>query len=149
MPTSPEFLPSDSSAQPARHTTQVVIPVVAETLEIEQVAVQTGTVRVRKVVHQEAAAVELSEMHEAVETTRIPIDRVVDVAIGPHCRGDVLVVPVYEERWTRQLVLVEEVHVTKRRTVEAREEVVPLRREEVVVERFDPSTRQWRPAAMP
>ena len=59
--------------------------------------------------------------------------------------GDVMVVPVVQERLvTRtELVLVEEIRLTRRREVTQAEAKVVLRREHVVVERFDPDTDQW------
>lgn len=122
---------------------KTVIPVVVETLNIERVVYHTGTVRIRKVVHHDANAVHAPGMQESVETTRVPIDRVVEATVGPHQHGDLLIVPVYEERWVRQLVLVEEIHVVKRRTELTQSGPVALRREEIVVERLDPVTDEW------
>ena len=121
----------------------VIIPVVVERLDVERVFHQTGTVRIRKIVHEEPAIADAADVQEVVETFRIPINQVVDVALEPHYQGDTLVVPVYEEQWVRRLVLTEEVHVVKRRTTLARQENALLRREEVVIERLDPTTQKW------
>lgn len=121
----------------------VIIPVVVERLDVERVFHQTGTVRIRKIVHEEPAIADAADVQEVVETFRILINQVVDVALEPHYQGDTLVVPVYEEQWVRRLVLTEEVHVVKRRTTLARQENALLRREEVVIERLDPTTQKW------
>lgn len=145
MALSPDSHATADADQAPEYVHDRVIPVVVETLEIQRVADQTGTVRVRKVVHEVPDTTDVSGMQESVETVRVPMNRVVEVAVGPHQRGDILVVPVYEERWVRQVVLLEEVHVSKRRTVIAQGDAVALRREEIVVERLDPATSQWLP----
>ena len=52
-------------------------------------------------------------------------------------------IPVYEERLVRQLVLVEEIHVRRRRESFEHTVATSLRREEVIVERLDPATHEW------
>ena len=123
----------------------VVIPVLAEQVQVDTVREHTGTVRVRKLVHQASEPVSTEGYREVVETTRVPINRTVQTVQPPWQQGDVLVIPVYEERLVRQLVLREELHVQRRREPCQDSASVPLRREEVIVERLDPQTRQWVP----
>lgn len=123
----------------------VVIPVLAEQVQVDTVREHTGTVRVRKLVHQASEPVSTEGYREVVETTRVPINRTVQAVQPPWQQGDVLVIPVYEERLVRQLVLREELHVQRRREPCQDSASVPLRREEVIVERLDPQTRQWVP----
>jgi uncharacterized protein (TIGR02271 family) len=114
-----------------------VVPVLAEELEVQKRRVETGTVRLTKVVHEREVQVDEPLWREEVEVTRVPIQRVVD---GP--------VPVREEHGTTIISLVEEVLVVEKRWM-LREEIhirtqrletyqaqrITLRSEEVQVER--------------
>jgi stress response protein YsnF len=114
-----------------------------EQVEIATVLEHTGTVRVRKVSGHTSESVPLSGYQETVEVARIPINRPVDEPVGARQEADVLIVPVYEERVVKQLFLLEEIHLTRRRQAVQGNEVVHLRREDVIVERLDPATQQW------
>lgn len=125
---------------------KVVIPVTEERLEIERRTVDTGhALRVRKRVHEEQAEVDEPLITEHVDAERVPIGRVIDQPVGIRHEGEVTIVPVIEERLVarKELVLVEEIRLTRRREVRQAREQVTLRRESVVVERFDPATQQW------
>ena len=122
---------------------QFTIPVLAEQAQVQAHREHTGTVRVRKLVHEDSTPVGSVGFREVVETTRVPVNRVVEAAESSKTLGDMLVIPVYEERFVRQLVLVEEIHVRRRRESFEHTASIALRREEVVVERLDPATGQW------
>lgn len=130
-------------ASPLASGEQFIIPVLAEQAQIEVHREHTGTVRVRKLVHQETMPVSSEGFRELVETTRVPVNQVVEATESFKTLGDLLIIPVYEERFVRQLVLVEEIHVRRRRESFEQTASVALRREEVVVERLDPATGQW------
>jgi stress response protein YsnF len=70
------------------------------------------------------------EFDEAV-VERVPIGKVVDEPPQVRREGDTIVIPVLEERLLKQVVLVEEVHVRRRRHTENISEPVTLRRERV------------------
>lgn len=139
-PETPHVISHPVAAGASQH---IVIPVLAEQAQVHLQRERTGTVRVRKVVHEVTEPVAATGYREVVETTRIPVGQVVETVEPPKTRGDLMVIPVYEERLVRQLVLVEEIHVRRRR--EAFEHTVgtSLRREEVVVERLDLVTGEW------
>ena len=142
-PVTPETSHINSVADAAQAGQRIVIPVLAEHAQVHLQREHTGTVRVRKVVHQVTEPMAATGYREVVETTRVPVDQVVEGVEPPRTLGDLLVIPVYEERLVRQLVLVEEIHVRRRR--EAFEHTVgtSLRREEVLVERLDLLTGEW------
>ncbi|MDQ3058855.1 MAG: YsnF/AvaK domain-containing protein [Pseudomonadota bacterium] len=123
----------------------LVIPVISEEVQVRTVPEHTGTVRVRKVVHEVSAPASAPGYREVVETLRVPRNQVVPAVQPPRQEGDVLVIPVYEERLVQQLVLLEEIHVTRRREPlpGSTDASVGLRREEVIVERLDPQSGQW------
>jgi uncharacterized protein (TIGR02271 family) len=122
-----------------------VIPVIQEEMTVSPQQVETGRVRVRKSVSQDSVRVNEAITTEHVVTERVPIGAVVSEAPVMRQEGDVLVIPVVEERLVvrRELVLVEEIRLTRRRDARPSVQDVTLRRESVVVERLDPATQQW------
>jgi len=124
------------------------VPVTEERLEIGREVVDTGrAVRLRKQVDTETVPVQEHVATEVVEVERVPVGRVVAEPPGVRHEGDVMVLPVVQERLVtrKELVLVEEIRVSRRRQVAQARADVPLRRERVLVERFDPDTGQWLP----
>jgi uncharacterized protein (TIGR02271 family) len=134
-------------AQDSRSTTdEKIIPVVEERLEVGRRVVDTGrTLHVRKRVREQTVEVREPLTSETVDTERVPVGRVLDAPIGVREEGDVLIVPIIEERLVvrKELVLVEEVRITRRRQVHEHVQQATLKRDHVVVERFDPGTGQW------
>lgn len=128
-----------------RASEAAVIPVLAERLDIAREVVETGAVRVRKHVHEVLVDVDEPVVHETVQVRRVPIGRVLTEPASVRHEGDVMVVPVVEERLVtrKELVLVEEIHLTRHRHAKPARAQVSLRRERVSVERFDPLTQQW------
>ena len=121
-----------------------VIPVIAETLEVGRRELE-GAVRIRKVVHENPITVDETLRDEQVSIERVAIGRRLDGPVGIRHEGDVMIIPVVEERLVveKRLVLVEEIRV--RRETQARREPqhVTLRQEQIVVERLDPRTQTW------
>jgi stress response protein YsnF len=68
---------------------------------------------------------------------RVPIDREIDTVPEVRTDGEVTIIPVVEERvvLTKRLILREEIHVRRHRSVETVQVPVSLRRQEVVVTR--------------
>lgn len=122
-----------------------VLPVLHEQLEIRKVAEETGAVRVRKIVHDEPRTVDVTLISEQVVVTRVPVNKVVDATFPSRQDGDTLVIPIFKEMLVKQLVLVEEVHVTSRRNPENTTQQVTLKREEAIVERYDTESGSWKP----
>lgn len=119
---------------------RIVVPVVAEELQVGKRTVETGVVRVRKLVREHEETVDQPILREEVQVERVPIGRVVDVAPQPRNEGETLIIPVLEEVLVveKRVMLKEEVHVTWRRVEERSPQQVTLRSEEIVVERDGP-----------
>ena len=122
-----------------------VLQVLEEQIDIQKMVVETGAVRVRKVVHQETDTVDLALISEEVIVTRVPVDKVVSNVSPSRQEGDTLVIPIFKEVFTRQIVLVEEVHITTRRSPNSTTQQITLKREEAIVERYDAQTGLWHP----
>ena len=118
----------------------VVIPVTQEEAEFSRERVETGSVQVRKTVRERTALIDEPMLHDEVDIKHVAINRPVDAPEPPREEGDVLIIPVYEEVVTvqRQWILKEEVRLRRREVQTRYREQVPLRSEEVVVERRGP-----------
>ena len=114
-----------------------VIPVAQEEAHVSTRRVETGAVRVRKVVREHVETVDEPMLHDEVDIEHIAINRVVEAPTPPREEGDVLVVPVYEEVVTvqRQWVLREEIRLRRREVQTRHREQVTLRSEQAKVER--------------
>jgi len=114
------------------------IPVLEERLRVDKTIVETGRVRLSKRVYEEAETVSVSLVEETHEVQRIPVNRYVDAPPAIRYEGDAVIVPVLREVLVveKRLMLVEEIVLTKRRIETQHEQQIPLRREEIVVERI-------------
>jgi stress response protein YsnF len=134
--------PEEPLTSPTETATEEVVPFVEETASIQRREIVTGRVRIRTVTDtvEEVARADLQQ--EMVEVTRVPVDRVVDVAPAVRTGNDVTIVPVVEEVLVveKRLVLKEELHI--RRKLEAQSVAVPvtLRKQRAAVERCAPDT---------
>ena len=119
----------------------MVVPVLVEELEVQKRLVETGKVRITKVVHEREALVDEPLFHDKVAVTRVPMQRVVDGPVPVREENGTTIISVVEEvlvvekRW----MLREEIHIRKQRIETHQPQHVTLRSEEVRVERV-PST---------
>jgi len=132
-----------SHAPPPSDDTRV-IPVIEETLDVQKRQVETGGVRITKVVHEREEVVNVPRVREEVTVERVTLNRIVDTPVSMRQEGDTLIIPLLEEVTVmeKRLMVKEELRITKRRIEEQASQQVTLRREEVVVERLDPSKQQ-------
>jgi uncharacterized protein (TIGR02271 family) len=120
---------------------EAVIPVVAESLQVGRRQVETGRVRLTKLVHEEEEVVDLPVLREEVHVERVPVGRFVDGPVEARQEGDTLVLPVLEEVLVveKRLMLKEEIRVTRTRTEARSTQTVTLRNEEVRIDRPPPA----------
>jgi uncharacterized protein (TIGR02271 family) len=116
-----------------------VVPVIVEALEIDKRRVETGRVRIRKVVHEREEVIEQPLLSEEVSIERVPIHRFVDEAIPIRYEGDTMIISLLEEVPVveKRLMLREELRITTRHVEAHRPVRVTLRREEATVEHLD------------
>ncbi|GHA57886.1 YsnF/AvaK domain-containing protein [Pontibacter akesuensis] len=134
----------DESRPDAPHleanTESETIPVVEETVRVGKEIVETGKVRISKRVHESEVDVELPTVHEEIDVQRVPVNMPVEDTPPPvRYEGDVMIIPVLREEVVvqKRLVVVEELHVTRKRTQTNETERIVLRKEEVNVDRVD------------
>jgi stress response protein YsnF len=120
-------------------TDRIAIPLVEEELKIGRREIETGRVTVRTVSDEHTEFVSEDLRHSQAEVDRVFIDR--EVTELPQIReeGDLLIVPVVEERLVKRLFLVEEVRVRRKVVTERLEKPVTLRSQRVVVDRQEGS----------
>ena len=121
-----------------------VLPVIEETLDVQTRPVETGRVRLRKIVHESEEVVDPPLWREEVVIERVPINRMIEGPVSARSEGDIVIIPVVEEILVveKHFLLKEEVHLTKRRVETHQPQRVTLRREEVIAERLHPDNRE-------
>lgn len=122
------------------------VPLVAEKLHVGKRRVETGRVRVRKVVQEEMRTVAEPLKREQVTVERRKVERVVSGPQPTRREGDALIIPIVEEELViqKRLVVREELVVRTRVIEERRPQRIAVLREEARVERQGPQDR-WEP----
>jgi len=133
-----------ATAQPGTvlQAQNLVIPVVAEELQVEKQQVETGRVRVTKTVQERQEIINETLMHEELDVQRVPVNRYVNGPLPVRQEGDTMIIPLLEEVLVveKRLVLKEEIHVSKRVYQANKPQKVVLRSEQAHIERIDPAT---------
>jgi uncharacterized protein (TIGR02271 family) len=114
----------------------IVVPVLTEELEVQKQQVETGKVRITKVVHEHETVVDEPLLRDNVTISRVPMQRVVEGPIHVREENGTTIISVVEEvlvvekRW----MLREEIHIRKRHTETHQPQHITLRSEEVQIE---------------
>jgi uncharacterized protein (TIGR02271 family) len=115
----------------------MVVPVLVEELDVQKRPVETGKVRITKVVHERETTVDEPLWHDDVAITRVPIQRVVEGPVPVREENGTTIISVVEEvlvvekRW----MLREEIHIRQQRIETHQPQRITLRSEEVQIER--------------
>ena len=122
------------------------VAVVEESIHVGKRLVDTGRVRLRKLVHEDHVTVDEPLTIQTVEIERVAIGRPVEGPVAVRHEGEVMIVSVVEERLivSKQLVLVEEIRITRRTLDQRAPRNVAVRREEIIAERLDPASGEWK-----
>ncbi|WP_460839515.1 YsnF/AvaK domain-containing protein [Noviherbaspirillum agri] len=135
-------LPFSIDSSTVQRPVQMTFPVMEEELQVGKRTVDTGRgVRIHKTVSERQQVVDEPLLREELVVEHVPVGRVVADTDPPQTRyeGNTLVVPVLEEVLVvqKQLLLKEELRITRQQHREATPRTVSLRAEEVTLERFD------------
>lgn len=121
--------------------TEERIPLAQERARLEKRVVERSRLKIstRVAAHDEVITDTLR--HEEIEIIRVPVDKEVEAMPTVRQQDDVTVIPIVEERLvvTKQLVLVEELHVRRKVAEEDIEVPVTLHSTHASVERTDSS----------
>jgi uncharacterized protein (TIGR02271 family) len=118
-----------------------IIPLVQEELVVSKEVRETGRVRVRTEVQWHTGHARADLFRDHVEVERVLVGREVESVPPVREDGDTMIIPVVEEILVveKRLLLKEEVHLKRIRSVEHLDEAVRLRVMQAVVEREPPS----------
>ena len=123
----------------------VVIPVIEEQLKIDKELIESGKVIISKKVNEYTQNIDIPIINEEVEVTRIEINPYVDTA-PPAVRqeGDKTIIPILKEVLVveKKLLLVEEVHITRKQVKTTTTKQETLKKEEVIVSRVETELNQ-------
>lgn len=130
--------PADlAQARRGNDGTRKVIPLAEERLHAWKELVEDGTVIVKKTVGRREEVIDLPLLKETVDIERVPVERYAEGPVTMWQDGDVLVIPLLEERLVveKRLVIREELRIRRRRQEAHEPRKVVLRKEDVQVER--------------
>ena len=116
------------------------IPIVEERARIEKTMVERGVVSITTSVKESEQLIADALRHQQVDIQHVSIDSEVDSIPRIRQDGDVIVIPIVEERAVivKRLFLVEELHVRVNTVQETVQIPVTLQSTEVSVERKEP-----------
>jgi uncharacterized protein (TIGR02271 family) len=119
---------------------KLVIPVIAEELEVQKQVVETRKVRISKVTHENETVVDEPLFHDEVEVERVLVNQPVEEPLTVRYEDDTMIVPIMEEVLVvqKQLMLKEELRIRKRHVETHQPQQVTLRREEAHIEYLKP-----------
>ena len=120
--------------QVARNST-IAVPIVEERITVSSREIVKERAVITKKVEEYEELVELPLFSESYRVERVPINRAVDASPSVTCVGDTVIIPVVEEVAvvTKQLVLREELHITRVRAQVRKAQTVQLKRERAEV----------------
>lgn len=117
----------------------LAIPVVAESVAWSKRTLDRGAVRVHVTVGEREVVVDEPLAEDQVNVERVAINRPLDKPVKQRVEGDTTIIPVMKEVLLvrKQLMLVEEVRLTRTRVEVRRPQTVTLRTEAAQVERVE------------
>lgn len=115
---------------------QTVIPIIKEVASVSTREVETGHLRVRTEVEERTDDILVHLARQDITIERRAVEREVDTAPAPYEEGDLLIIPIVEERAVvqKRLFVVEEVVVRRVAYTEERHLPTMLRSMRAVVE---------------
>lgn len=116
---------------------KTTVPIIEEVATVSKRTVESGHVRVRTVVEESTHDVAAQLAREDIQIERRVVEREVSAAPAPYHEGDLLIIPIVEERAIveMRLFVVEEVVVRRVARFEDVQVPTTLRKMRAVVER--------------
>lgn len=121
----------------------VVLPIIKEEIIVDKQVVENGKILITKKVFEEDFNTIMPVYREEVLIERIQIDSFVE-GVPPVTRveGEKTIIPILKEVYVKRLLLVEELHITKNKTINNININEIIKREEVNIERNNISSSQ-------
>lgn len=116
---------------------KITVPIIEEVATVSKRTVESGHVRVRTVVEESTHDVAAQLAREDIQIERRVVEREVSAAPAPYHEGDLLIIPIVEERAIveTRLFVIEEVVVRRVARFEDVQVPTTLRKMRAVVER--------------
>ena len=116
-------VPSDALLLARDRGAEVVIPIVEERLIPEKQQVNLGELRVHKYVDSIEEAVQQDVTRDDLVIERVPVNQPIDAPVSTRFEGEWMIVPIMREVLVvkKQLMLAEEVRISKRELTEVQE----------------------------
>ncbi|RYY92958.1 MAG: DUF2382 domain-containing protein [Chitinophagaceae bacterium] len=130
-------------AGPAAAPDEIVIPVIEESMTVEKEVVETGKVRVRKIVTAEEHNLNIPLIQEFYDVERVPTSKIYEKAPVPRQEGETIIVPVVKEVLVieKRYEVIEEVRLTRKVASTPHIQQITLMKERVEVIRTDADGR--------
>lgn len=116
---------------------KITVPIIEEVATVSKRTVESGHVRVRTVVEESTHDIAAQLAREDIQIERRVVEREVSAAPAPYHEGDLLIIPIVEERAIveTRLFVIEEVVVRRVARFEDVQVPTTLRKMRAVVER--------------
>ena len=113
------------------------IPVIEERARVEKKVIERGVVKIDATIKEHVETITEALMHEEVEIKHVAMNVAVDAVPEVRQEGDVVIIPVVEERFvvSKRLILTEELHVHRRKVSEQTSIPVTLRSTDIAIQR--------------
>lgn len=119
---------------------KITIPILEEQLKVGKKLIETAHVRLSKTINESIESLEIPLKEEEIVVNRVPKNELVDVMpAASRYEGDVMIISVLKEVAVieKRIMLVEEIHVSKKQTEKTETHEVTLRKEEIEVTRTE------------
>jgi len=128
---------SDESAGERGKRRSMSVPVIEESLSISKRQIEKGRIAIKKNAEEREQTIDEPLFEEQVKVRRVPINRLVDEPTPIREVDGTTIIPIFEEVpvVNKQLILKEELHITKIRSQVHKPQRIKLRRETVEIEK--------------
>ncbi len=119
---------------------KIVVPILEEQVKIGKQVIETARVSLSKTVNESIESFEIPLKEEEIVVERIPKNELIDtIPAATRYDGDVMIIPILKEVAVieKRIMLVEEIHVSKKQTEKIETTEVTIRKEEVKVTRTE------------
>ncbi len=119
---------------------KITIPILEEHVKVSKKVVETARVNLSKTVQERIESFEIPLKEEEIVVTRVPKNELIDtIPAASRYDGDVMIIPILKEVAVieKRIMLVEEIHVSKKQTEKTETREVTIRKEEINVTRTE------------
>lgn len=135
---SPNHTSSDDKNNGRLSDKITIIPVIEERVQVGKKVVESGKVHISKSVSEQIESISIPVNHEEVQVERVAVNQYIESHPPPvRHEGDTMIIPVLQEVLVveKRLLLVEELHITKKQVQTEEVRDIKLRKEEVHITR--------------